>query len=111
MQALRTSIVTINNTHVVDDLVVLWQSLAERAKGRDDLLKNATEKEQQIVALERELKEVREAAADEKKRLEDELAEEKCKVVEATAQLTPCLLVGRIFVLMIPLKRRSLTLC
>jgi hypothetical protein len=33
--------------------------LAERAKGRVDLLKNATEKEQRIVDLERELKEVR----------------------------------------------------
>jgi septal ring factor EnvC (AmiA/AmiB activator) len=64
----------------------LWQSLAERAKGRADLLKNATEKEQQIVDLERELKEVREAAAAEKKRLEDELAKEKRKAVEATAQ-------------------------
>jgi septal ring factor EnvC (AmiA/AmiB activator) len=65
---------------------VLWQSLAERAKGRADLLKNAMEKEQQIVHLERELKEVREAAAAEKKKLEDELAEEKRKVVEATMQ-------------------------
>jgi DNA repair exonuclease SbcCD ATPase subunit len=71
---------------VADDLVVLWQSLAERAKGRADLLKNATEKEQQIVDLERELKEVHEAAAAEKKKLEDELAEEKRKAVEATAQ-------------------------
>jgi hypothetical protein len=49
-------------------------------------LKNATEKEQQIVDLERELKEVREAAAAKKKRLEHELAEEKRKAVEATAQ-------------------------
>jgi hypothetical protein len=49
-------------------------------------LKNAIDKEQQIVDLEQELKEVREAAATEKKRLEDELAEEKCKAVEATAQ-------------------------
>jgi hypothetical protein len=49
-------------------------------------LKNATENEQRIVDLERELKEVREAAAAEKKRLEDELAEEKRKAVEATAQ-------------------------
>jgi hypothetical protein len=64
----------------------LWQSLAERAKGQVDLLKNATEKEQRIVDLERELKEVREVAAAEKKRLEDELAEEKCKAMEATAQ-------------------------
>jgi hypothetical protein len=65
---------------------VLWQSLAERAKCRVDLLKNATEKEQRIVDLERELKEVREVAVAEKKRLEDELAEEKRKAVEATAQ-------------------------
>jgi septal ring factor EnvC (AmiA/AmiB activator) len=67
-------------------LIVLWQSLAERAKGHADLLKNVTEKEQQIVNLERELKEVREAAAAEKKRLEDELAEEKRKAVKATTQ-------------------------
>jgi hypothetical protein len=60
--------------------------LAERAKGRSDLLKDAAEKEQLILDLERELKEVHEAAAVEKKRLEDELAEEKCKAVEATAQ-------------------------
>jgi predicted nucleic acid-binding Zn-ribbon protein len=65
---------------------MLWQSLAEMAKGRANLLKNATEKEQRIVDLERELKEVREAATAEKKRLEDELAEEKRKAVEATAQ-------------------------
>jgi hypothetical protein len=39
-----------------------------------------------IVYLERELKEVCEAAAVEKKRLEDKLAEEKSKAVEATAQ-------------------------
>jgi hypothetical protein len=62
----------------------LWQSLAERAKGRAELLKDATVKEQRIVDLERELKEVREATAAEKKRLEDELAEEKRKAVEAT---------------------------
>jgi regulator of sigma D len=65
---------------------VLWQSLPERAKGQADLLKNAMEKEQRIIDLERELKEVREAAAAEKKRLEDELVEKKRKAVEATAQ-------------------------
>jgi hypothetical protein len=54
--------------------------------GRADLLKHAEEKEQQIVDLERELKEVREAATADKKRLEDELAEERRKAVEATAQ-------------------------
>jgi hypothetical protein len=57
---------------VADDDVVLWQSLAERAKGRADLLKNAIEKDQLIVDLERELKEVREVATAEKKKLEDE---------------------------------------
>jgi hypothetical protein len=36
--------------------------------------------------LERELREVHEATAAEKKRLEDELAEERCKAVETTAQ-------------------------
>jgi hypothetical protein len=49
-------------------------------------LKNATEKEQRIVDLEQEVKEVREAATAKKKRLEDELAEEKRKAVEATVQ-------------------------
>jgi hypothetical protein len=79
---------------VADDDVVLWQSLAERTKGRADLLKNAIEKDQLIVDLERELKEVREVATAEKKKLEDELAEEKCKDMEATMQLTLWLLVG-----------------
>jgi regulator of sigma D len=63
---------------------VLWQSLADRAKGRADLLKDAAVKEQRIVDLERELKEVHEAVAAKKWKLEDELAEEKCKAVEAT---------------------------
>jgi phage shock protein A len=65
---------------------VLWQSLVERAKSRVDLLKNAVEREQWITDLEQELKQVREAAAAEKKRLEDEHAEEKRKAIEATAQ-------------------------
>jgi hypothetical protein len=60
--------------------------LAERAKGRADLLKHAEEKDQQIVHLERELKEVREVAPADKKSLEDELAEERRKAVEATGQ-------------------------
>jgi regulator of sigma D len=62
--------------------------LAERAKGRADLLKNAAEKEQRIVDLEQKLKEVREAAAAVRKRLEDELAEERRKAVEVTAQFS-----------------------
>jgi predicted nucleic acid-binding Zn-ribbon protein len=64
----------------------LWQSLAERAKGRADLLRDAAVKKQRIVNLERELREVREVAAADKKKLEDELAEEKRKAVEATTQ-------------------------
>jgi hypothetical protein len=102
MHALRTSIVTINHALTVglltmyflpmyllkcaDELAVLWQSLAERAKSRVDLLKNTAAKEQQIIDLEQEFKQVHEAAAAEKKRLEDELAEEKRKAKEATAQ-------------------------
>jgi hypothetical protein len=77
----------------------LSQSLAEWAQSRDDLLKNLVAKEQRITNLERELKEVREVAVLEKKRLEDELAEEKIKAIEATAQFELYLLVGRIFVL------------
>jgi hypothetical protein len=92
MQALRASIVTINNAltvgvlrSVTDDLVVLWQSLAERAKGRADLLRDAAARDLRIIDLERELKKVREAAAADKKKLEDELAKERRKDVEATA--------------------------
>jgi glycerol dehydrogenase-like iron-containing ADH family enzyme len=59
------------------------------------------EREQWITYLEQELKQVCEAAAAEKKRLEDELAEEKRKAMEATAQFNLCLLVRRIVVLMI----------
>jgi acetyl-CoA carboxylase alpha subunit len=55
-------------------------------KSRVDLLKNETEREQRITDLERELKQVREVAAVEKKKLEDELAEEKRKATEATTQ-------------------------
>jgi hypothetical protein len=64
----------------------LWQSLAEQAKSRVDLLKNTSEREQRIIDLEQELKQVREAAAAKKKRLKDELVEEKRKAIEATAQ-------------------------
>jgi hypothetical protein len=65
---------------------VLWQSLPERAKGRAYLLRDAAVKEQRIIELERELKEVREAAAADKKKLEDELAEERRKAMEAITQ-------------------------
>jgi hypothetical protein len=49
-------------------------------------LRHVEEREQHITNLERELREVCEAAAAGKKRLEDELAEERRKAVEATAQ-------------------------
>jgi hypothetical protein len=39
-----------------DELVILWQSLAGRAKSCVDLLKNAAEREQRITDLEQELK-------------------------------------------------------
>jgi hypothetical protein len=55
-------------------------------KGRADLLKGAVAKEQRVIDLERELKEFREAAAADKKKLEDKLAEERRKAVEATTQ-------------------------
>jgi hypothetical protein len=35
-----------------DDVVLLWQSLADRAKGRADLLKDDAAKEQRIVNIE-----------------------------------------------------------
>jgi regulator of sigma D len=73
---------------------VLLQSLAERAKSRVDLLRNAAEREQWITDLEQDLKQVREAAVGEKKRLEDELAEVKHKATEAIAQFNT-LSIGR----------------
>jgi regulator of sigma D len=72
--------------------------LADQAKNRVDLLKNTTTKDQWITELEQELKQVREAAAAEKKRLEDELAEEKCKDKEATVQFN-ALAIGKVEVL------------
>jgi hypothetical protein len=60
--------------------------LADPAKSRADLLKNAAAKEQWITELEQELKQVRETAAAEKKKLEDELTKEKSKAKEATTQ-------------------------
>jgi hypothetical protein len=65
---------------------VLEQSLAEHAKGRVDLLKNAAATQLRVAELEQELKEVREAVVVEKKKLEDELAEERRKTKEANAQ-------------------------
>jgi hypothetical protein len=64
----------------------LGQSLADRAKGRIDLLKNTAATQLQVAELEQELKQVREAATAEKKKLEDELAEEKRMTQEANAQ-------------------------
>jgi hypothetical protein len=67
------------------------------------------EKEQRIVDLERELKEVREAAAADKKKLDDERAEERRKAVEATTQFNTAA-TGR-FSLLSLLKKRSLAVC
>jgi hypothetical protein len=64
----------------------LEQSLADRAKGRIDLLKNAAAMQLRVVEIQQELKKVCEAATVEKKKLEDELAEEKRKTQEANAQ-------------------------
>jgi hypothetical protein len=72
--------------------------LADRAKNRVDLLKNAAAKERRVTELEQELKQVREAAAVEKKKFEDELAEEKCKAKEATMQFN-ALTIGKVEVL------------
>jgi hypothetical protein len=68
--------------------------LSRTGQGRADLLKNAVEREQQITDLKQELKQVCEAATAEKKRLEDELAEEKPKATEATTQFNT-LSIGR----------------
>jgi hypothetical protein len=69
--------------------------LADQAKNRAHLLKNVAAKDQRITELEKELKQVREAAAAEKKGLEDELAEEKRKAKEATAQFN-ALAIGKV---------------
>jgi hypothetical protein len=52
-------------------------------------------KEQRITELEQELKQVWEASAAEKKKLEDELAEEKRKAKEATMQFNT-LTIGKV---------------
>jgi hypothetical protein len=65
---------------------MLELALAGRAKDWADLLRNAAATQLRVVGLEQELKRVREAAAAEKKRLEDNLAEEKRKTQEANAQ-------------------------
>jgi hypothetical protein len=58
-------------------------------------------KEQQITDLEQELKQVREAVADEKKRLEEELAEESARPRRLLCSSILYPLVGRIFVLVV----------
>jgi hypothetical protein len=73
------------------------------------MLKHAAEKEQRIVDHEQELKEVREAATADKKRLEDELAEERCKAVEPTTQFNTAA-TGRSSLLSL-LRERSLAVC
>jgi hypothetical protein len=59
------------------------------------------EREQQITDLDQELKQVREVAAAENKRIEDELAEEKRKARRLLRSSILFPLVGRIVMLMI----------
>jgi hypothetical protein len=61
------------------------------------VLKHAAEKEQLIVDLDRELKEVREAAAADKKRLEDSLPRRGARPWRPLRILTLRLLVGLVF--------------
>jgi hypothetical protein len=63
------------------------QSLADCAKGRADLLKNAAATQLRVVDLEWELKQVLEMTTMNKKKLEDELVEERRKSQEANSQL------------------------
>jgi hypothetical protein len=65
---------------------VLEQSLEDHAKGPADLLKNAAATQLHVAELEQELKQVHEVATADKKKLEDELAEEKRKTQEASVQ-------------------------
>jgi hypothetical protein len=63
-----------------------------------NLLKNAAATERRVTELEQELKQVREVAAMEKKKLEDELTEEKCKTKEDDAQFN-ALTIGKVLIL------------
>jgi hypothetical protein len=76
----------------------LTQSLVERAKGQINLLKDAAATRLRVAELEKELKEVCEVAALEKKKLEDELTEEKRKTKEANAQINS-LTIGKVEIL------------
>jgi regulator of sigma D len=67
-------------------------------KSRIDLLKNAEATQRRVIELEQELKQVREAVAAEKKKLEDELAEEKHRTQEANAQFN-ALTIGKVEIL------------
>jgi hypothetical protein len=61
-------------------------------------LKDAAATRLRVAELEQELEEVCEAVAMEKKKLEDELAEEKCKTKEANAQFN-ALTIGKVKIL------------
>jgi hypothetical protein len=63
----------------------LYQALADHAKGCINLLKNTAATQLRVTKLEQELKQVHEATPVKKKKLEDELAEEKHKTQEANA--------------------------
>jgi regulator of sigma D len=67
-------------------------------KSRIDLLKNVEVTQRRVIELEQELKQVREAVAAEKKKLEDELAEEKHRTQEANAQFN-ALTIGKVEIL------------
>jgi hypothetical protein len=74
-------------------------------------MKNATEKEQRIVDLERELKEVREAAALRRKGSRTSSPRRSARPWRLLRNSILCPPVGRIFVLMIFLKRGLLIEC
>jgi hypothetical protein len=72
--------------------------LVDRAKGRVDLLKDVAAKGLRVAELEQELKEVREAAAVEKKKLEDELTYERRRTNETNMQFN-ALTIGKVEIL------------
>jgi hypothetical protein len=80
---------TICFLYVANDLHALLlqkQSLADRAKSWADQLKDVAALQLRVVELEQKLKQAHEVAATDRKKLEDELAEEKHKTHEANTQ-------------------------
>jgi hypothetical protein len=89
----------------------LCQSLAEWAKSQVDLLKNAAEREQRITDLEQEVKQVRDAAAAKKKGSRTSLPRRSARPWRLLRSSILYALVGRIFVLMILLKKVFFVVC